>query len=384
MSDLTADDPKKQSNAAWRLGGGGGAKNLDFSDPRIVDALLIALKDADQKVRGFSAWSLKFHLSRQSDPRIVEALTSTLSDKSNADRVHEEAFDALKTHTNSSIVAFAIPFLAHSNGTVRLNAATLLGASKDASAVEPLIAALKEKAEPSIIRALGEIGDPRAVDVLIEVLRSTCGSTLSHGVPDCAAESLGKICDSRAVDPLIAALTGAKRAAIGVSHYSSPRIDYITALRRLNATEAISAIKEYITDDNREVSRAAMESIEYLQKTSGVRDEGIKEVMARRRTLTDRCDELKRTVASDPGSLIAKIKEKARIAKGVVDDVSGIPYIYDDIKQLEHFGVPAVVPTLLAFGDASMIQRWQMTDLKERTAPMLISEVVCRWIKDSL
>ena len=160
--------------------------------------------------------------------------------------------------------------------------------------------------------------------MLIEVLRSTCGSTLSHGVPDCAAESLGKICDLRAIDPLIAALTGAKRAAIGVSHYSSPRIDYITALRRLNATKAISAIKEYITDDNREVSRAAMESIEYLQKTSGVRDEGIKEVMARRRTLTDRCDELKRTVTSDPGSLIAKIKEKARLAKGVVDDVSGI------------------------------------------------------------
>jgi HEAT repeat protein len=159
LSDLTADDPEKRSNAAWLLGGGGFAKKLDFSDSRIVDALLIALKDADQEVRRSSARSLKFHLSRQSDPRIVEALTSTLSDKSNADRVHEDALDALKTHTNSSIVAFAIPFLAHSNRTVRLNAATLLGASKDASAVEPLIAALKEKAEPRIIIALAARGN---------------------------------------------------------------------------------------------------------------------------------------------------------------------------------------------------------------------------------
>ena len=70
------------------------------------------------------------------------------------------------------------------------------------SAVEPLIKALGD-GNTSAVRALGEIGDARAVEPLIGVLRDE-----NWWVRSCAAEALGKIGDTRAVEPLIKELDG--------------------------------------------------------------------------------------------------------------------------------------------------------------------------------
>ena len=73
-----------------------------------------------------------------------------------------------------------------------------------APAVEPLIAALKDKnnyVHREAAEALGKIGDSRAVEPLIAALKDW-----DQDVRYTAAEALGKIGDSRVVEPLIAAL----------------------------------------------------------------------------------------------------------------------------------------------------------------------------------
>lgn len=90
---------------------------------------------------------------------------------------------------------------------VRSDAARALGQIGDSRAVEPLVAVLKDKDEYSSLRldaarALGQIGDTRAVEPLIVALKDQeLGKRRSL-----VARALGQIGDTRAVEPLIAVL----------------------------------------------------------------------------------------------------------------------------------------------------------------------------------
>lgn len=88
----------------------------------------------------------------------------------------------------------------------RENAAEELGRSKSRSAVKPLIAALNDPDEHVrmiVVRALGEIGDPRAADPLLKLLQVSLGrrSEWAYYIPY-MAQALGKIGDRRAIEPL--------------------------------------------------------------------------------------------------------------------------------------------------------------------------------------
>jgi hypothetical protein len=87
--------------------------------------------------------------------------------------------------------------------------------ARDARAVEPLIALLKDESETHSARfraaeALGELGDRRAVEALIDVLENFREGdsvySVGQGVRTEAAVALGKLGDPRAFDPLIEAL----------------------------------------------------------------------------------------------------------------------------------------------------------------------------------
>jgi HEAT repeat protein len=85
---------------------------------------------------------------------------------------------------------------------VRSYAACALGEIGDPRAVDPLIYALQDEDEESDVRsgaarALGEIGDPRAVDPLVEALQDE-----DENVRLRAAWALGEIGDARAIEPL--------------------------------------------------------------------------------------------------------------------------------------------------------------------------------------
>src|SRR4030043_937832 len=87
------------------------------------------------------------------------------------------------------------------NTVTRLHAIKALGEAKDASAVDPLIAGLKdEKCGIMAANALAKIGQP-SVAPLFAALKD--GSPIARRN---AAVALGKIKDSSAVKPLIAAL----------------------------------------------------------------------------------------------------------------------------------------------------------------------------------
>lgn len=93
---------------------------------------------------------------------------------------------------------------------VRREAAKALGKIGDTRAVEPLIQALRDEdweVRSGAARALGEIGDARAVEPLIQTLFKEKDFNPALDVRDFVREevalALGKIGDARAIEPLI-------------------------------------------------------------------------------------------------------------------------------------------------------------------------------------
>ena len=156
-------------------------------------------------------------LSEIQKARIAKSLIEALKDKNWIVR-----WKAVEASGKIKTVEPLIEALKDEMWSVRESAAVALGEIKDARAVEPLIAALKDKSsdfriaaledKSSVVRwradvrwraaeALGEIKDTRAVEPLIEALKDE-----RLVVRRRAAEALGKIKDTRAVEPLIEAL----------------------------------------------------------------------------------------------------------------------------------------------------------------------------------
>ncbi len=99
--------------------------------------------------------------------------------------------------------------LTDSDFRVRLRVARALGHLGDGRAVEPLIACVRNEEEDDDVRAaaarsLGDLGDVRTVESLIPCLqRSDEGP---HRTAAAAAEALGRLGDRRAVEPLLVCL----------------------------------------------------------------------------------------------------------------------------------------------------------------------------------
>jgi len=87
-----------------------------------------------------------------------------------------------------------------------------LGEIGDPRAVEPLIATLqseKSDVRQAAVRALGKLGDLHAVEPLIGALGDQATSSWGrYYVQEVAAEALGRLGDHRATEPLIIALKG--------------------------------------------------------------------------------------------------------------------------------------------------------------------------------
>lgn len=120
--------------------------------------------------------------------------------------------------------------------------------------VKALISLLnKNKVARWAARALGDIGDVRAVEPLIAALRVEPYLLPEEYVADVAAWALGKIGDSRAVEPLIAVLEG-REGGIPESAYIlrnggsqvvdlvEPRIAAIEALGSIGGSHAVDAL----------------------------------------------------------------------------------------------------------------------------------------------
>lgn len=377
LSEITDNDASIRQKAAWKLGGGGIVlERAAFKDPRIIDALLLALNDETTNVRERAAWSLKEHLQMFGhNPRIVEALSSLLSDKSNSDEIMKEALEGLKRHSNKEIVQSAISLLSSPNKAVQDAAASLLGESRDPSAVEPLIAALGTSKEPYyLIGALGDIGDKRAVDVLVDLLNGRFKESITnYSTPGRIADALGKIRDSRAIDPLMSALAGAKNAMIGRSHYASPRKNYIDALKGLNAAKAMKVIKGYLEDNNEEVSAAAVAAVKYLQTIQTGEETALAEHEEDEGVTTEQALDDVRSMSLD--RLLEEWKHGDSVRAGS-----------ELAKRAENQGDAVIVAVLSASGDDRMLSKYRLLkssgQWRSSDAGLLVMEMTRRVVED--
>jgi HEAT repeat protein len=170
-----------------------------IADERVLAPLIKALHSEDWIVRMHAAKAL----GRVRNTDAVEPLIPLLQDKVKA--VREEAAAALAAIGNAAIPSL-VEALQHKDWLVRLHAVESLGKTKSKQAVEPLLSVLFNDRDSAVredvVRALGEIGDPEAVDYLFTAMREP-------GLRTPAVEALGRIGDRRAFPVLMDILTGA-------------------------------------------------------------------------------------------------------------------------------------------------------------------------------
>ena len=179
-----------------------------IADARVFEPLVAALRSRDWIVRMHAAKAL----GRIRDPEAVPVLMPLLQDKVKA--VREEVSGALAAIGGVAVLAL-IQALQHDEWLVRLHAVEALGKLKSSDAVEPLLQALFNDRDSAIredvVRALGAIGDSRAVDYLVLVMKEPTLRLI-------AVEALGHIGDRRAVPLLRKVVEG---ASLGQSSQSA-------------------------------------------------------------------------------------------------------------------------------------------------------------------
>jgi len=180
----------------------------EIRDRKAVDALIVACRDRDGAVKSAAAEAL----GKVGDPTAVPVLIKLFRDTSKI--VRETAGTAL-VYIGQPSVDPLIECLKDKDFVVRCHAARALGGMttdyqigrtwvREQKVVDALIAALKDPdravREDATI-ALGMIGDPRAIDALIEAMKD--GAVKRHAIA-----SLGMIGDPRALGPVLDALKG--------------------------------------------------------------------------------------------------------------------------------------------------------------------------------
>ncbi len=180
----------------------------EIRDRKAVDALIVVCRDRDGAVKSAAAEAL----GKIGDPKAVPVLIKLFRDPSKI--VRETAGTAL-IYIGQPSVDPLIECFKDKDFVVRCHAARALGGMttdyqigrtwvRDAKVVDVLIAALKDPdravREDATI-ALGMIGDPRAIDALIEAMKD--GAVKRHAIA-----SLGMIGDPRALRPVLDALKG--------------------------------------------------------------------------------------------------------------------------------------------------------------------------------
>lgn len=153
-------------------------------------------------------------------------------------------------------VEMAIANLRHEDLSLRYYAAWWIGrfGVREPAAIDALLDLLSEEGDKTAAggfplrrnaaRALGKVGDDRAVAALIN-----CLDCSDYYVREAAAESLERLGDRSAVPSLMQLLAGGLSAAVqvpGKPHLTQPYDTILEALGTLQATEAIPLIQPFL------------------------------------------------------------------------------------------------------------------------------------------
>ncbi|CAG0947812.1 partial putative phycocyanin operon protein Z, partial [Anaerolineae bacterium] len=163
-----------------------------------IDPIVAALSSQDKQIRLQAAKTL----GKIADPRTIPSLISVLNDDDS--RIRKTAADSLVQIGKPAIQALLVA-LKDQNPRTRSRAAYALGQIGDARTIGDLINAMAESGSSvgrSAELALIKIGKP-AVELLINALSSSSSEICGHAI-----RALGKIGDGRAVEPLIQVFKG--------------------------------------------------------------------------------------------------------------------------------------------------------------------------------
>jgi len=238
LEQLRQGDAKRRADVAFYL--------WSMSDPRVIEALKAALQDPDQTVRRRVARAVIHLAPRDAAPLVLPVIT---------DMLHQpEGFDADLAAEFAQLAdpRMTEPLLALLNGQdeqAQILAARGLEALKETQAVPHLISLLETSPSQDVrfraTRALGAIGDPRAVPPLLANLRADMpnGDAILR---ESAAAALGKLRDPRAVEPLILCLRDpstrdAAARALGKLRDSRARAPLSALLHATNAVNVPAA-----------------------------------------------------------------------------------------------------------------------------------------------
>jgi len=250
--------------------------------PQTTQAILTALTDADARVRTAAASAAARHqgeatinslvkLLGDPDANVVVAACGSLGmlraetavdsirelQSSEDTRLAAAAINALKTIGTLTTLEAARAKL----GMARLSADELhaLAWTRDRTVVPKLIVEMQANQTTSrsytdqIVKALGDIGDPKAVEPLLELLnqrtnsRTDANSFLPQYGPELPT-ALGKLGDKRAIKPLEEALARAanRRRTVPSLAARSQDHSFLVALLRLEAPGIVERIAEEI------------------------------------------------------------------------------------------------------------------------------------------
>lgn len=250
----------------------------DKTDPK---PLIEAIKSEYPEVRIFAAKELV----KIKDPSVIDVLINAISDKEEDVRI--VVVQALGEIGDERAVKPLIYTLNDESMVVSEKAAKALGQLGEKEAAGALISALNSNTNLSIvcsiIEALGQIGDTRAVEPLIAFLTHK-----ESKVRECTAASLGKLRDARAVEPLIAVLNDEQErvrwyAADSLGKIGDPvcveslvkllsdnsarvRESAVTALGQIGNQQAIESLIKAIQDIDKRVAEQAAESLVNIKK----------------------------------------------------------------------------------------------------------------------
>lgn len=187
-----------------------------------INPLIQALKDNDEDGRELTVWALREIVDRR-DKRAVKTLIQALKDKSLG---------------------------------VRLEASKALVNIGD-PAVEPLIQVLKHEdfeVRRVTIETLGEIGDNRSLEPLFQALNQAFEDYDKNNIRETAIRAIGKIKEP-SIEPFILAL---KNNNWVVRRFAAETLGNIGDKR------AIDHINKILSDEMKEVKKAAIEALEKL------------------------------------------------------------------------------------------------------------------------
>jgi ankyrin repeat protein/HEAT repeat protein len=220
---LKSDDASFRTAAAVTL--------ARLPDPRATDLLIEALRDTNPDVRAAAASALR----QQPDPRAVKPLVAMLGEKNWGSG---DAASAALAAIGSPAVEQLLSALSDDDELVRVRSAKALGTIGDSRAVEGLISGWRRADGATsgvFFEALKSMGSP-AVPAVIALVESRDAKVLEEAV-----KLLGAMGDTRAVEPLLQLLTETKQGE---------RTDVAMALGELRDPRAIPALIAALKDEH--------------------------------------------------------------------------------------------------------------------------------------